>query len=71
MENKKQNLIKKIAKVQKELDKLGIVDVRDYGWGTQRYANAMRKLEYLSMEKTKLLFEYEDLTGENFADNGI
>jgi len=53
IENKEQ-IQKKIAKIQKEIDKLGVVSVLTLGWQTQKYAKASRKLDYLCMEKFEL-----------------
>lgn len=45
---------KKIAKIQKEIDKLGIVSTLELGWQTQRFAKASRKLDMLCLEKFEL-----------------
>lgn len=55
----KQKLQKQLLKVQKEIDKLGIVSVLELGWQTQRFAKASRKLDYLSMEKMELIQKLE------------
>lgn len=45
---------KKIVKIQKEIDKLGIVSTLELGWQTQRFAKASRKLDMLCKEKFEL-----------------
>lgn len=45
---------KKIAKIQKEIDKLGIVSILELGWQTQRFAKKSRKLDMLCLEKFEL-----------------
>ena len=45
---------KKIAKIQKEIDKLGIVSTIELGWQTQRFAKKSRKLDMLCLEKFEL-----------------
>lgn len=45
---------KKIDKIQKEIDKLGIVSTLELGWQTQRFARASRKLDMLCQEKFEL-----------------
>ena len=45
---------KKITKIQKEIDKLGIVSTLELGWQTQRFAKASRKLDILCQEKFEL-----------------
>jgi len=56
----KQKLQKKLVKVQKEIDKIGIVSTLELGWQTQRFAKASRKLDYLSIEKIEILKKLED-----------
>ena len=60
MKTEKQKLEKRLEKVQKEIDKLGIVSTLELGWQTQRFAKASRKLDYLSMEKIEILKQLED-----------
>jgi hypothetical protein len=61
MKTEKQKLEKRLEKVQKEIDKLGIVSTLELGWQTQRFARASRKLDYLSMEKIEILKQLEEL----------
>jgi len=44
----------KIAKIQKQIDKLGIVSTLELGWQTQRFSKASRKLDILCQEKFEL-----------------
>lgn len=46
---------KKIAKIQKEIDKLGMVSSLELGWQTHRFAKASRKLDMLFQEKFELM----------------
>lgn len=61
-----EQILRKLRKINKEQDLLGIPDVRKLGWGTQRYAHAMRKVEQLGAEFTKYRRKYEELTGKEF-----
>jgi hypothetical protein len=61
MKTEKEKLEKQLSKVQKEIDKLGIVSTLELGWQTQRFARASRKLDYLSMEKFEILKKLETL----------
>ena len=45
---------KKIDKIQKQIDKLGIVSTLELGWQTQRFARASRKLDMLCQDKFEL-----------------
>jgi len=45
---------KKIDKIQKQIDKLGMVSALSHGWQTQRFAKASRKLDMLCQEKFEL-----------------
>ena len=57
----KNELEKKLAKIEKEMSKIGMVSVLTHGWQTQRYAKASRKLDYLSMEKFDLIKKIDEL----------
>lgn len=56
-----QRLNKRLAKVEKELDKCRTSTIDD-GWQTQRFAKKARKWDYYAQEKMKLKQLIEDET---------
>lgn len=55
---------KKIDKIQKEIDKLGMVSTVELGWQTQRFARKSRKLDMLCLER----FELQKLLNQKIWD---
>jgi len=54
-------LKKRLAKIQKELDKIGFDTPLQYGRGTQRLGHAQKKRDGLAKEKFKIRMELNDL----------
>lgn len=55
----KQQIEKRLAKVEKELDKCRTSTIQD-GWQTQRFARKSRKWDFYGQEKMKLLQMLDD-----------
>lgn len=55
------NLKNRLEKVEKELEKVRGCSPLTDGWQTQRYAKKSRKWDMLAQERTKLIWEIEDL----------
>lgn len=55
-----ENLKKKLAKVESELDKCRTSVLQD-GWQTQRFAKKSRKWDVLALEKMSILAAIDDL----------
>lgn len=55
----KQQIEKRLIRVEKELDKCRTSTIQD-GWQTQRFARKSRKWDYYGQEKMKLLQLLED-----------
>lgn len=60
----KQKLEKRLAKIEKELDKIGFDTPLKYGFGTQRLGHAQRRRDMLAQEKFKLICKLNDLENE-------
>lgn len=56
----KQKLLKRLEKIEKELDKNRTSVIQD-GWQTQRHAKKSRKWDFLAQEKIEILKQLEDL----------
>ena len=56
----KQQIEKRLAKVEKELDKCRTSTIQD-GWQTQRFARKSRKWDFYAQEKMKLLQMLDEL----------
>ena len=56
----KQQIEKRLAKVEKELDKCRTSTIQD-GWQTQRFARKSRKWDFYEREKMRLLQLLDDL----------
>ena len=56
----KEKLIKRLEKVESELDRVRTTPLQD-GRGTQRYARKSRKWDYLAQEKMELKIQIEEL----------
>lgn len=54
-------LIKKLNKIEKELEKVRGCSPISHGWQTQRYARASRKWDILAQEKMAILSKINDL----------
>lgn len=57
----KEDLIKRLAKVEKELEKVRGCSVLIDGWQTQRFAKKDRKWDYYAVERMKLINTIDDL----------
>ena len=58
------NLKKKLAKIEGELDKCRTSVMQD-GWQTQRFAKKSRKWDYYAQEKMKLILQINELSGKD------
>ena len=58
------NLKKKLAKIEGELDKCRTSVMQD-GWQTQRFAKKSRKWDYYAQEKMKLIQQINELSGKD------
>lgn len=56
----KQKLIKRLEKIEKELEKNRTSIIQD-GWQTQRHAKKSRKWDFLAQEKMEIIKQINDL----------
>lgn len=54
-------LIKKLNKVEKQIEKVRGCSPLTHGWQTQRYAKASRKWDILAQERMTILAKINDL----------
>lgn len=57
----KEQLEKKLQKIEKELEKVRGCSPISHGWQTQRYAKAARKWDMLAQEKMKILDQLDEI----------
>jgi predicted secreted hydrolase len=58
-------LLKKLSKIEKELEKVRGVSPLSDGWQTQRLAKKQRKWDELGQEKMKVLIQLNELGYDN------
>ena len=56
----KEKLLKKLSKIEKELEKVRWASVWELWWQTQKLAKKQRKRDMLAQERMEIIFKLED-----------